>query len=52
MLVGNQKVIISWSCPIAPRIGVDVEIKIIVSAWLAIYLGPAKRVDSFQQNAF
>ena len=52
MLVENQKVIISWPCPIFPRIGVDVEKKIIVSAWPAIYLGPAKRVGSFQQNAF
>ena len=34
------------------RIGVDVKIKITVSLRPAISLGPAKRVDSFQQNAF
>lgn len=34
------------------RIGVDVEIKVTIAARPAINLGPAKRVDSFQQNAF
>lgn len=34
------------------RIDVDVEIKVAFSVRPAISLGPAKMVDSFQQNAF